>query len=823
MGINHRQEKSYNQPLGQVSLSGDQLIVEFSYSPDKVQEIKKIPSARFNKERKHWTVQLKNCSYLENSKSFSRDNLVYSFSAEDLPIELKSEKVDLEEILSRVKENPFSVAEEDLKNLRLDLVIRLDFKQTSLRALPSFSSKARKILEKIPGAHYIKTEKSYFLPTEELTALLKKLRDLNLLFAVEATAGKILSASAKLRAEILNQETIINENNLSAALLCPFIEVLDYFDESGSETYFCLKNYTTTQLREIFPNISSFDQRKNLAKMFDQNTLFKVVQRLKDLKWKLWLSDKVQEMIRQRGEAFAEISAKEREAQQLLLERSKHFNALKDVNLNQSIFSDQSLEQRLYPHQRVAMKWLLETPFSFLGDDMGLGKTLSVLSSFVALQKTAQSDFLLVICPNSLTRNWLREAANWFPELRLLMLPQEKKEKISFLKKLSWGDYKINGLVINYEAIRLDYVLPEIIDLLQTKNTLLCLDESQRVKSPNAQTFQAISQLAPLCQRRVLLSGTPTPKDISDIWSQMYLLDGGERFGKSYYRWLEQVAELGTKYSDFAVKKFKPQMIKETISRLHEVLLRRKKEDVVDLPEKIFITRDIDLTGEQRKRYEEIRKELLLRVTSTNGKTFIREINNILEEYLRAVQVASNPRLIDETWKGEPAKFKELDLLVEDIVSEREEKLVIWTNYLGNIRELTKRYEKYGAKAFSGEVSTKERDETIKKFQNSNEVKILVAVPAAGGVGITLTAAQTAIYLDKTWNAEHWMQSIDRLHRIGQTGTVRIISLQASKVDELIARNLNRKTRFQNEVLKMEGILEESLEIEREEFIKAVR
>jgi SNF2 family DNA or RNA helicase len=203
----------------------------------------------------------------------------------------------------------------------------------------------------------------------------------------------------------------------------------------------------------------------------------------------------------------------------------------------------------------------------------------------------------------------------------------------------------------------------------------------------------------------------------------------------------------------------------------------------------------------------------------------VREITNILEEYLRAVQVASNPRLIDPEWKGTPAKFLELDEIVNEVVKEQEQKLVIWTNYLGNVRELAERYAEFGAAQFSGEVPAADREATVRAFQEKDSPKIIVAVPAAGGVGITLTAAQTAVYIDKTWNAEHWMQSVDRLHRIGQTGTVTVISLLACKVDEVIHWNLRRKERAQAEILGDERGREpktQKVELTREELLEAL-
>jgi SNF2 family DNA or RNA helicase len=360
-------------------------------------------------------------------------------------------------------------------------------------------------------------------------------------------------------------------------------------------------------------------------------------------------------------------------------------------------------------------------------------------------------------------------------------------------------EYEI--LVVNYEAVRLAYVTPELEKLVTQRATLLCLDESQRVKNPQAKTFKSLAEIAPHCNRRVLLSGTPTPKDVTDLWAQMRILDGGERFGRSYYKWLGSVAELGTEYSEFAVKKFHDDAVQESILRVHEVMLRRRKERVVNLPEKTFSLREIELVGSQRERYDEIRESLLLRMRSTSGEQFVREITSILEEYLRAVQVASNPRLVDPEWKGEPAKFLELDEIVDEVVRGLGQKLVVWTNYLGNVRELVERYKDLGAAPFSGEVSAADREVSVRAFQEQETPRILVAVPAAGGVGITLTAAQTAVYIDKTWNAEHWMQSVDRIHRIGQRGTVNIISLLGCKVDEIIHWNLRRKERAQAQVL----------------------
>lgn len=475
----------------------------------------------------------------------------------------------------------------------------------------------------------------------------------------------------------------------------------------------------------------------------------------------------------------------------LLEVRDRHLHA-KDWKLG---LKDSRAEERLYPHQRIAAHWITETPRALLGDDMGLGKTLTALAAFQILREREECDYLLVVCPNSLVRNWIAEASKWFSDITLGALPSGRQARERFFKTGEAGGF--DGLIVNFETARRETVAAALCALASRRKAFICIDESQRAKNPQSQTFAALRALAERCPRRVLLTGTPTPKDISDIWSQILLLDDGERFGMNYFDWLGTVAQLGTRWSRVAVRKYKPEAVAEAVGRVHEILLRRKKEDVVNLPEKTFVSRDVDLKGDQLRRYEEVRKELLLRVTAASGEEYYREVNSLLEEYLRGVQLASNPRLVDPAWQGEPAKFLELDEIVREVVEEGEQKIVVWTNYLGNVRELVERYSALGAAAFSGEVSARVRAETVRAFQERSEPRVLVAVPAAGGVGITLTAAQTAVYVDKTWNAEHWIQSVDRLHRIGQTGTVTVISLHASKIDRLIHANLRRKFKAQ--------------------------
>lgn len=875
-------------PIASVFREGDTLRVDFQYSPERVKAVKALKGARFNPSDKSWSLPLERLTEFLGLKEIPPKGLLNALGAQDVDVLPSSEAGE------ELRRDPFLVREEVLASLSLDLIVRFSPEKRRVRFIPRLGSTAFRVLKRFPGALFSAFDNAYVLPVERIAELLKKLRDKQVIFGFDSAAGGALSGSASLRKEIIADPERFDAEQLSAALLTPFVT-----ESRGDEVGFRPCYFTSEQFAQAFPGV-----RRQAGKVFllDDRALLRFFARRSSLSFPVWLSREVHERIRakkdqlameletaqgalddvaadivtvpliwrtsERGRAqFVVNLAKGSEARDLLRarleevlateyadvgdtltievpdsrllsavgevetaceqlslglvprsqsfdslveevrgrtrlrERVAYFSSLEDIGEKQISGLAPEASERMFPHQRIAVQWLRDTPYAFLGDDMGLGKTLSVLSYFSSLKGADLFSLLLVVCPNSLSRNWLREASMWFPELRATVLAGDKAAKAWSLRLLNSGGLEQDVVVVNYEAVRLDYITPELQKLVSERKTLLCLDESQRVKNPTAKTFKAINAIALGCERRVLLSGTPMPKDVTDLWAQMRILDGGERFGRSYYKWLHTVAELGTEYSQFAVKKFHEGEVQESVCRVHEIMLRRRKERVVDLPLKTFSLREVELVGSQRERYDEIREGLILRMRSLSGEQFTREITNILEEYLRAVQVSSNPRLIDPEWKGEPAKFLELDEIVNEVVRQEGQKIVVWTNYLGNVRELCERYKDLGTAPFSGEVSPAEREATIRGFQGGDLPSILVAVPAAGGVGITLTAAQTAVYVDKTWNAEHWMQSVDRVHRIGQRGTVNIISLLGCKVDEIIHWNLRRKEQGQAQVL----------------------
>ena len=837
-----------------------------------------LPDALWMKRERCWRIPRETISHILLLEQQERMEVDWATSDGDLELLKTSASQLYHDALQAYRDNPFDVPDKYMNLLPVTGWFYWDDELDRLLVRGISDSSFRSLLKSFGGGRWIGERRSYTVEPSSVRALLQKLRKKECSFAVAESAARRLQrfSTLKDRSHELTSEELIESPLRPAVISANTSCVLLGSDTALRETLFPdregeqerqeeAKNLTLPEvLRIIFKLTSRKEQiwlssdviaeiQKELKpgvhfSLYEWGTFLCIStseEALRELgpeiiqyaigSETIYMANigdelgeqlNLEESIAERSPAFYFHGAAEERLLTLcrrahVRARTAHMATPTYAPSEQVLEHAPELRDKLYPHQRTAVEWFVEIGHGLLGDDMGLGKTISVLASFSELRWKGDVEKMVIVCPNSLVKNWLKEAKVWLPNLRFETPPKGATFRRSFFRKLQSYDY-CDAVVVNFESFRSPQVLTPLMEWVQSHETFLCIDESQRAKNPQSKSFEALRKIAPHARRRILLSGTPAPRDLSDLWTQIFLIDLGERFGGDFFRWLDNIAVLGNRYSKMAVLEYKEREVERVKLRVREVLLRRRKEQVVNLPEKIFSTRYIEMSGSQKRRYDEVCKSLRVRMTSMNGKAFYRDIDNTLEEFLRAVQIASNPRLVDETYSDTPAKFRELDQLLEELVEEQEEKVVVWTNYLGNVRELVKRYGKYGARAFSGEQGVHERDEAVEQFQERKSTcRVLIAVPAAGGVGITLTAAKTAIYLDKTWNGEHWLQSIDRVHRIGQEGVVHIVSLESGRVDALISSNLDRKELFLRELLDGEASRDE-LYPSREELLEAL-
>jgi SNF2 family DNA or RNA helicase len=344
--------------------------------------------------------------------------------------------------------------------------------------------------------------------------------------------------------------------------------------------------------------------------------------------------------------------------------------------------------------------------------------------------------------------------------------------------------------LINYEATFSE--LDRLRALMGIRRMAVVLDESHAIKNPDTLTARTIMGLRDGSPKRIIITGTPVANKPLDLWCQYFFLDGGELLGKSFNDFEKRFTPV---LSGSNLKSNEPRFA--DLRRLIEAnSIRRMKDDVLELPEKSFKDVPVTLNPRQQTMYDELRKELRLSVTTLGGEIELDEASDLFKRLLRLVQVASNPRLVDPSYTETPAKFEALDGLVQQIVR-RGEKVIVWTTFVDNVRALRRRYAQHGAGMIHGGVSTDDRRRVVRRFKDDSEMRVLVANPAAAREGLTLTSANNAIYLDRSFNMVDYLQSQDRIHRISQTKPCLIQKLLAREtIDEYVDELLYKKHRL---------------------------
>lgn len=455
-----------------------------------------------------------------------------------------------------------------------------------------------------------------------------------------------------------------------------------------------------------------------------------------------------------------------------------------------------------YAHQRAGLAFLDRLGSGALLWEMGTGKTAAAIAYAEGLSSDQGSGLpgvpfarILVICPNTVKRSvWASEIPKHAGHSDLVVADGTSAKRIAALGTRRYT-------IINCESLSLATVAAALV---KVPWDLVIVDESTRFKNPKAARTKALLKLGAAVKRRVILSGTPFTDGVGeDAWSQFEFVQPGT-FG-SFPHFRDRYLAL-----DFWKKPtgIKPELEKDLHERLDRRSYRVLKRDVLDLPPKVYTDRIVTLEGDQKKAYDQMRRDLRVEIENMPKV----DAFNILTVLLRLTQITAGLIGTGDTyhWIEDNAKARELDnLLTDELAGER---VVIFGLYQKELENLSARYATAEGGA-SGPVSgrfmphymkgyppiiygpTPEpvRAELIEQFQRGDR-RLLFVQSRTGGIGITLTAAQTAIYVTRGWGLEEYLQSQDRLHRIGQTGTVSIVHLVAQgTIDEDVAKVLAAK------------------------------
>ncbi len=443
-----------------------------------------------------------------------------------------------------------------------------------------------------------------------------------------------------------------------------------------------------------------------------------------------------------------------------------------------------------YAHQRAGLAFLEHLGSGALFWEMGLGKTKTAIDFAEQLhrsreeyERAASPLRVLVVAPNTVCRNWTLEVEKHaghgdFCLLTGMSIPLR-------VKNLGTARYSI----VNAEALSIK-AFGEALRSIEWD--LIVVDESTRFKNPKAARTKTLHKLR--ARHRVILTGTPITGAPEDAWAQLEFVAPGT-FGKSFWQFEDRYLRRNP-YTK-AIEGIKPERRQELVDRIDRHSFRILKSQVLDLPPKVYVDRQVTMTGDQAKAYAQMRDELRIQIGDMEEVTAW----NILTVLLRLTQVTAG--MVGERdkylWLEDNAKTAELDSLLLDEL--KGEQVVIFGNYQFELEKLWLRYASPSTGIESldlpaiiyGPTPEARRHELVQQFQ-AGDRRLLFCQIRTGGIGINLTKAQTAIYYTRNWSLEEYLQSQDRLHRIGQTGTVSIVHLVAeASIDQDIAKALAAK------------------------------
>ena len=460
-----------------------------------------------------------------------------------------------------------------------------------------------------------------------------------------------------------------------------------------------------------------------------------------------------------------------------------------------------------YAHQLTALEksWDKKEYGYFM--EMGTGKSKVLVDNMAMLYDKGRINGALIIAPKGVYNNWFSQEipthlASHIQPTMVLWTASTSKTKDKEYQSLFETGHDLHILIMNVEALSTKKGLDFAAKFLRSHTTMLAVDESTTIKNPTAKRTKSILQLGKQAEYRRILTGSPVTKSPLDLFTQCNFLNEFLLGFDSFYAFRNRYAHMIER--NFGGRRVQLvgsyKRLDELADNIKSFSYRVLKEDCLDLPDKIYTKREIELTDEQSKAYATMKSAAL---ASLKGK--MATAPHVLTQMMRLHQITCGHLKNDDgtTTTIKNNRMKELLSLLEEV----EGKVIIWANYIYDIENIVKNIsEEYGADSivqYYGAISSQDRADAIEKFQDPNSnARFFVGNPQTAGYGITLTAASNVIYYSNGYDLEKRLQSEDRAHRIGQTKSVTYIDLIAPKtVDEKIVKALRSKMDIANTIM----------------------
>ena len=441
-----------------------------------------------------------------------------------------------------------------------------------------------------------------------------------------------------------------------------------------------------------------------------------------------------------------------------------------------------------FSHQLKTLDFAIESDGRYIdGSEMGTGKSFSTLSYIDKLLGTNPSLKVMIVAPKSIILSgWVGDVHKFFPHIMIMPCIGTQKQKLAGFNSVS------TIYITNYESFHGKFVFDD-----EGYNLLVC-DEAIKLKNHRAIWTKEITRLSRHIPKVILLSGLLTPNNLQEIYSPVNIVEPG-LLGKSFWGFRSRFFTPNP-YS-FQQKEWMPkQGAERAITDLVKpYVIRHTKDECLDLPEQIFMKREVEMTKRQRAYYLQMKKEMVLslkdgNVPATTKATVLNKLCQISSGFIYDPE--------KKTHHLESSKLKELDDIIMGEL--QNEKVLVFYTYKGEVDVFKKKYPK--ASFITGGQNAEDQARAIQDFQEG-DVRLIFASVSAAKYGITLTACSNVVYFSMNYSLDDMEQSKARVHRIGQTRVTNYIYLLSkNSVDNRIYNAILKKQTL-NDIIN--GLIEE--------------
>jgi SNF2 family DNA or RNA helicase len=448
----------------------------------------------------------------------------------------------------------------------------------------------------------------------------------------------------------------------------------------------------------------------------------------------------------------------------------------------------------LFPHQRAGVEFLKTARRALLADEPGLGKTAQAIRALKKLQEEGSDVFpALIVCPNTLKKNWKREFAKWWPDVNVTVIKgsatQRRKQfnDMADVYVINWESLRAHSRLAGYGSVALSRcqecgghdekisqnrceVHARELNEIDFKSVVA--DEIHRSKEPKSKQTRALWAATGNADFRFALTGTPIANNVLDLWSILHWLSPEEWPSKT--RWVDRMINtMLNAFGGMMVLGVKPHMEHEFYAAIHPRMRRMLKAKVLPwLPEMMFERRDVEMSTKQEKAYGQMRDMMIAELENGDAIT----APSALTQTIRLLQFASSyaEMAANETTGEIKAILSEpsckVDALMDDIKSgdfgNDSVAVCAVSRQLIELLSAQMTKEEIPHGLITGAQTEDERQQAIDDFQ-SGKIKWILFTAQAGGVGVTLTAARRLVMLQRPWSLVDHKQALDRVHRIG--------------------------------------------------------